>query len=255
MNARLDGIGVVLTRPRSAAEPLRAELARHGARVYVLPALEIEDLAMTDTVRSLLDAIDRFSLAVFVSANAVEKGLAAARRVRPWPAHLGVAAVGEATAQALRNSGFGEVISPLERHDSDALLALAPLQSVRGKEIIVFRGEGGRERLKQVLEARGARVAYAEVYRRVRPDADPAAVVEALGRGEVQAVSALSAETLDNFVDMIGPAAARLESVTLVVPHPAVGASAAARRFGRTIVSGHGASGLVEALAGLRVPT
>ena len=251
----LNGMGVVITRPRSAAEPLRAELERNGARVYLLPALEIEDVPMTQAVERLLEGLDRFALAVFVSANAVEKGLAAVRSVAPWPANLAVAAVGEATAQALRNSGFGEVISPRERHDSDALLALAPLQSVRGKEIIVFRGEGGRERLKEVLEGRGARVAYAEVYRRVRPEADASAVVEALGRGDVQAVSALSAETLENFVDMIGPASARLATVTLVVPHAAIGASGAARRFGRIVVSGQGASALAEALAALQVAT
>ena len=34
-----------------------------------------------------------------------------------------MAAIGEATAQALRNSGFERVISPLERHDSEQLLA------------------------------------------------------------------------------------------------------------------------------------
>jgi uroporphyrinogen-III synthase len=255
MSGRLQGIGVVLTRPRGAAEPLRAELAREGARVYLLPALEIEDIALSDTAARLLDRLDRFSLAIFVSANSVEKGLAAVRRAAPWPQGLAVAAVGETTAQALRNSGFDAVISPHERHDSDALLALARLHSVEGEDIIVFRGEGGRERIKEVLEARGARVSYAEVYRRVRPRVDPAPVEEALARGDVQAVSALSAETLENFVDMIGAAAARLATVALVVPHAAIAATPAARRFARSVVAGHGAAGLVEALAALRVTT
>ncbi len=257
MSARLDGIGVVLTRPRGAADRVRAELAREGARVFLLPALEIEDIPLSTEVTRRLAALDRFALAIFVSANAVEKGLAAVRRSGPWPPRgLAVAAIGEATAQALRNSGFDAVISPHERHDSDALLALARLQSVKGEDIIVFRGEGGRERLKEVLEARGARVAYAEVYRRVRAHADPAPVVDALARGEVHAVSALSAETLENFVDMIGAAAAsRLATVALVVPHAAIASGAAARRFARTVVSAHGAEGLADALATLRVTT
>ena len=97
MSARLEGIGVVLTRPRGAAQTLRAELASEGARVYLLPALEIEDIPLTDAVARLLEGLDRFSLAVFVSANAVEKGLAAMRRAGPWPQSLGVAAIGEAT--------------------------------------------------------------------------------------------------------------------------------------------------------------
>ena len=116
-----------------------------------------------------------------------------------------VAAVGDATAQALRNSGFARVISPAGRHDSEGLLETPRLQAVRGENIIVFRGEGGRERLKETLEARGAKVRYAQCYRRVRPSADPRPCCAAFDRGEVQAVSALSGETLENFVALIGP--------------------------------------------------
>ena len=251
---RLEGIGVVITRPEAAAEALAAPLAAEGAKVWLLPALAIQDVAPTPALASLLADLARFDMAIFVSANAVEKGLAAARRHGAWPEGLRVAAVGEATAQALRSSGIAQVISPSERHDSEALLALAQLQVVKGQNIVVFRGEGGREHLKEVLEARGAKVAYAECYARVRPRGDASAVLAALARGEVHAVSALSAETLENFMAMIGPDGARhLESVTLVVPHEAVGGHREARRFARVAIASHGAEGLIEALTPLRV--
>ena len=256
--APLEGLGVVLTRPRAAAEALAAPLARAGARVFVFPALAIADLELDAPLGRLLADLARFQLAVFASANAVDKGLAMAARVGPWPPQLEVAAIGEATAEALRSAGFGTVLSPSERHDSDALLALPRLQRTRikGENVVVFRGRGGRERLKEVLEARGARVAYAECYARVRPEADPAALLAAWARGEVHAVSALSAETLENFVAMIGvEGAARLATATLVVPHEAIAAARDARRFGRVVVSGHGAQGLIEALAPLRLTT
>jgi uroporphyrinogen-III synthase len=164
-----------------------------------------------------------------------------------------VAAIGAATAEALRNSGLGPVISPAERHDSEALLGLAPLQVVKGQNIVVFRGEGGREHLKEALEARGARVEYAECYRRVRPQGDASAVAAALARGEVHAVSVLSAETLENFIAMIGPAAQHLGRVTLVVPHVAVGTHREARRFAGVAIAAHGPGGLIDALTQLRV--
>jgi uroporphyrinogen-III synthase len=252
--ARLQGVGVVVTRPRAAAEALAAPLEREGARVWQLPALAIEDIEPNAAAARILATLAQFDMAIFVSANAVEKGLAAARRFGPWPAAITVAAIGEATAQALRNSGIGPVISPAERHDSEALLALAPLQVVKGQNIVVFRGEGGREHLKEALEARGARVEYAECYRRVRPDSDPAAVAAALAHGEVHAVSVLSAETLENFLAMIGPAAAKhLAHVTLVVPHVAVATHRDARRFARVAIAAHGPEGLIEALTQLRV--
>ncbi len=256
--ARLEGLGVVLTRPRAAADALAGPLGNEGARVIIFPTLAIEDLPLAAALERLLADLARFDLAIFVSANAVEKALAMVRRVAPWPPRLPVAAIGEATADALRAAGFTSVVSPAERHDSDALLALPQLQRsrVEGKSIVVFRGEGGKERLKEVLEARGAHVEYAECYRRVRPRSDAGPLMEAWARGEVHAVSALSAETLENFVSMIGAdKAAALGALTLIVPYEAIAASRDAGRFARVVVAGHGAQGLIDALASLRVLT
>ena len=256
MSDRLQGLGVVITRPREPAEVLAAALEREGALTFVFPTLEIEDVAPSAGADAALAALPGAALAIFVSAHAVQKGLPAVRARGPWPADVPVAAVGEATAEALRNSGFARVISPPERHDSDGLLALAPLQRVQGKQVVIFRGQGGRERLKEVLEQRGARVSYLESYRRVRPHADPGALVAAWSRGEVQAVNALSGETLENFVAMVGEAGGRyLAATTLVVPHEAIAAHRDARRFGRVLVTGHGAEALTETLSQLRVPT
>jgi uroporphyrinogen-III synthase len=256
MSARLAGLGVVITRPRATGEALAAALAREGARTFVFPALEIVDLPPSEVLDAALARLDTAALAIFVSAHAVERGLAAVARHGRWPEGTRVAAVGEATAQALRNSGFAQVISPRDRHDSDALAALPELQADRvgGRDVVIFRGEGGRERLRQVLEQRGARVTYAECYRRVRPRGDAAALLQAWARGEVHAVSVLSGETLANFVAMLGDEGApRLGSAALVVPHEAVAASPDARRFARVIVAGPGAEGVASALGQLRV--
>lgn len=253
MSGRLDGVGIVITRPRPAAEALAAALLREGARPFVFPALAIEDLPPSDELEVAMAALPEAAFAIFVSAHAVHKGLAAAARHGPWPSAPRLAAIGEATAEALRSAGFTAVVSPRERHDSEALLALPELGQVAGRLVVIFRGEGGREHLREVLESRGARVDYAQCYRRVRPAADPAPLLQAWGRGEIQAVSALSAETLDNFVAMIGEEGARrLGSTTLVVPHEAIAAQAQARRFARVAVAGPGAEGIAAALSPLR---
>ncbi len=253
----LEGLGVVITRPREAVAPIQRELAAAGARVVVFPALEIHPVEASPALEAALAGLAGCDLAIFVSANAAEQGLAALRaRGLGWPARTRVAAVGEMTATALRNSGHANVISPQDRYDSEALLERPELQAVQGRNIIVFRGEGGRERLKEALESRGARVTYAECYRRVRPEADPAPLIAAWSRGEVQVVGALSAETLENFVAMIGPeGSARLSATALVVPHEAITRHPDARRFGRVLVSPPGAEGLAAALARLREPT
>ncbi|MGE5615471.1 MAG: uroporphyrinogen-III synthase [Bacillota bacterium] len=258
MNASrpLEGLGIVITRPRAAAEPLARRLEREGARPFVFPALAIEALPPSPVLDAALALLAQSRLAIFVSANAVEHGLAHARRHGPWPKRVRVAAIGDATAQALRNSGFRDVISPPERHDSEALLALEPLKSVDGERVVIFRGQGGREALKETLEARGALVTYAECYRRMCPAADAAPLLQAWSRGEVQAVNVLSRETLENFMTLVGAQGEAMATrTTLVVPHEAVGAHPAARRFARMIVSHPGNDGLVKSLGALRIPT
>lgn len=251
---RLEGLGVVVTRPQPAAAALAEALGAEGARTFVFPSLAIEPAPLSQRSQDALARLEECTLAIFISANAVEHGLAAARRAGAWPQGAKVAAVGEATAAALRNSGFDAVISPRERHDSEALLALPELRVVKGENVIVFRGEGGREHLREVLESRGARVDYVECYRRTRPAVDPAPLLKAWQRGEVHAVNALSAETLENFLAMLGDDGEDFASdCTLVVPHPAIASHPDARRFASVLVAAPGAEGLVNALATLRV--
>jgi uroporphyrinogen-III synthase len=131
------------------------------------------------------------------------------------------------------------------------LLACTELQEVAGRTIVIFRGVGGREHLRTTLEGRGARVAYVECYRRERPASDPAGLLAALAQGKIDAVHAMSAETVDNFLALAGTAAS-WTSVTLVVPHPAIARHAPAASFGRIVVAGPGTTSLLEALARLR---
>ena len=95
---------------------------------------------------------------------------------------------------------------------------------------------------------------YAQCYRRVRPSADVSPLLAAFDRGEVHAVSALSGETLENFVTMLGPEGERrLAAAALVVPHRAIASHRAAGRFARVMVCEPGADGLASALTQLGV--
>ena len=234
MNAAHPGArpGIVVTRPRAAGEALAAMLERAGLQAVVFPALAIEPLPMSPELEAALALLPACDLAIFVSANAVEHGLRHARSRGRWPECTRVAAIGEATAQALRSAGFDAVIAPAGRHDSEALLERHELKTVHGRHILIFRGRGGREALREALAARGAHVTYAECYRRIRPDADPAPLIGAWEAGRIQAVSVLSAETLENFTALVGERGRRLfASATLVVPLVAVAAHPLARVF------------------------
>ena len=166
----LAGLGILVTRPAHQADRLCELIKQAGGRALRFPVIEILPPHDTAPLAALIDTLDDADIAIFISANAVEHGLALLRARRDLPAALKLAAIGRSTGAALRATlGRGPDICPAERFDSEALLALEAMQKVHGKRIVIFRGEGGREVLAETLRARGATVEYADVYRRARP--------------------------------------------------------------------------------------
>lgn len=209
----LSGVGVLVTRPVHQAELLCALIEAQGGRAWRLPSLAILN---GPADRSALAALDDYDLAIFTSANAVDKALSL-RAPAPWPPNVRIAAVGAATAQALMARGLLEVLIAPPPYDSESLLTLPALQNVVGQRIVVLRGEGGREMLADTLRARGAHVDYCEVYRRVRPEIDTGPVVQAWQDGAIHVVTATSAQGLRNLLVMLGDTGAALLRATPLV--------------------------------------
>ena len=225
----LAGRGIVVTRPRALAPGLAARIEGAGGRAILFPAIEIEDLPLP----GVLQQAESFDLAIFVSPTAVDK---AARDVRRWPR---VAAVGAGTRQALERRGISPVLAPQGEADSEALLALRELQQVAGRRVLIVRGQGGRALLGDTLAARGARVEYAECYRRARPKADVAPLLSSWTEGAIHAVTVNSGEALENLVALLGDAGAvSLRATPLFVPHERVAASATCLGVRQVIVAG-----------------
>lgn len=214
----LAGLHVVVTRPAAQAEPFCAMLADAGSRVTRFPVIEIQGPNDPGRLGAVLDALDDFDIAVFVSANAVQRILPAALARGSWPAGLHVAAIGARTALELARRGQPADIVPASRFDSEALLEEPALQELGGRRVVIFRGDGGREYLAQVLRDRGAEVTYAEAYRRALPDLDPEPLIAQLQAGTIDAVTVTSGEGLRNLLAMLGPAGqAALLGTPLVV--------------------------------------
>ena len=225
-----------------------------GGVPFILPALIIAPPADTAPLERALSRLAAFDFALFVSANAAEAVLARQPR---WPQSLPAVAVGPTTADALTSGGIANVLTPAERYDSEGVLALAALQVVHGKKIVLFRGEGargtgaagGRELMRTTLEARGAVVEPVPCYRRQRPTIDASAILDAWRQGHIDAVVATSAEVLDNFLDLVGAAGKSLLARTpLFVPHPRIAAHAAARGLSRVVTTEATDAGLLAGL-------
>ncbi|HYQ91476.1 MAG TPA: uroporphyrinogen-III synthase, partial [Candidatus Competibacteraceae bacterium] len=202
----LQGMGILVTRPERQAGELCRLIEARGGRAIRCPTLEILPFRDPAPALAVIDHLDDYELAIFTSANAVNLGLELLLSRRPLPLHWQVFAVGKATARALVSYGIDTCRTPERGANSEALLALPELQQVAGKTIVIFRGEGGREVLGETLQARGARVDPAIVYRRSKPAFCPDDLLQYWKRGEIQAVIATSNESLQNLLVMVGAA-------------------------------------------------
>jgi uroporphyrinogen-III synthase len=203
----LTGVRVLVTRPRHQAENLARLIEQEGGEAIRFPVIEIAEPEDTRALLAVIDRLDNFTTAIFISPNAVNRAmnLILARR-GGLPPDLRIACVGRGSARELKHFGIENVIVPQGRFDSEALLERPELHQVEGSEIVIFRGDGGRELLGDTLKERGANIEYAECYRRVRPRADVTPLLRRWARGEIDVVSVTSVDGLHNLFDMLGKA-------------------------------------------------
>ncbi len=246
----LAGRGVVITRPRDQAHALIDRVKAAGGRPIAFPALEIVDATESRALRALVDRLDTFALAIFVSPTAASRGLSLVRRRREWPPQLQIAAIGKGSARELQRLGIARVLVPLAGADSESLLAMAELADMRGRSVVIFRGVGGRELLGDTLASRGATVEFAECYRRTRPQADVQMLLRAWTQGEIHAVTVSSGEGLSNLFDMLGTLGRHwLRKTPLFVAHERIAARARELGIAEVVVASPADHAMVGAIA------
>lgn len=173
---------VWISRSRPGADRQAADLRGAGHDVVVAPVIDIEPVK-APFPRGAFDHV------VFLSEHAVRCGLATLKTQR-WFAAARVLAVGERTAETLRDQHV-DAETPSEP-TSEGLLALPGLRRLGGRRVLLAAGAGGRSLLARELRARGAAVERFECYRRVvarRPDAAALGcevIIAASGEGLVE---------------------------------------------------------------------
>ena len=156
---------LLLTRSSAQNQLLRQALARPDIPVFDLPLLEALAIPENQRMRSTILELDQFDAVIFISKNAVQFGLPQLERYWPqWPLSLHWFAVGQGTARALQDFDIDAIYPALA--SSEGLLALPQFAAVAGQKVLIVRGEGGRETLREGLSERQAVVTYLEVYRR-----------------------------------------------------------------------------------------
>ena len=249
----LHGVGVLVTRPRAQATDLVQAIEAKGGEVIYFPAIEIVPRDQIEIAKDAA-ALAAPDIAIFVSRNAVDHGLLHA-------ADAAKAAIGPATAAAIRSAGQTVEINPDSGYDSESLLAEPALREVTGKQVRIIRGSKGRELLADTLRERGAGVEYLSVYERQLPtvSSDLLAEVETAWRdGKIQAITVMSIATLKNLGTLLPEwCASQLENMPLVTPAARVIKEALNRYPESTpiLASGPQAADMVDAIIAMQKQT
>ena len=227
----LKHLWVAVTRPTHQAAGLIKRIQDAGGRALPFPTIEIRPPHDVATLHSALGRLSQYDWLLFVSANAAEMGLKAMQeQAVPRPAAK-IAAIGAKTAGVLRHLGWPVNLVPKPPYNSETLLAEPDLQQVRGLWVLIFRGEGGREHLRDTLLKRGAHVDYAECYSRGPTSIDPEILEHAWSRQQLDVIAVTSVEIPRQLITTVGTRnSARLVRTPLVVASERV--AQAAREHG-----------------------
>jgi uroporphyrinogen III methyltransferase/synthase len=194
----LYGVTIAVTRAREQASRLADRLRGLGAEVVVAPVIR------TETLPGPVPELDSYDLICFTSPSGVdalfERLQAAGLDTRAFPsrAQTRIAAIGPATARALRLRGIVTDVMPTQAVGEALAEALGNVPVTRA---LVARAREARDVVPDALRERGAEVDVVPVYE---------TVVELLNEEQTDAVAAAdyitftSASTVRNFFASVG---------------------------------------------------
>jgi uroporphyrinogen-III synthase/uroporphyrinogen III methyltransferase/synthase len=180
----LEGKRILVTRAAHQAGKLSEGLRALGAEPVEVPVLEIQPPADLAPLDHALRSLDAYDWLILTSANTVRSlqersealGLAFTASSRSK-----VAAVGEATAAAVRKTGLPVDLVP-EKYMAEVLVGCLAGE-VAGKRVLFARAEIARDVIPDALRAAGATVDVVDAYRNVMPKAAPELLRAAFEKG------------------------------------------------------------------------
>lgn len=199
------GKGVVVTRAREQASGLVKIMRDLGACVYEFPTIAIEPMDNDAEVEEHLLQLGRWDWLVFTSVNGVKHFWKRLEEIGLDSRMLGgieVAAIGPATADALRERGIIPDFVPekyVAEHVVEGLLKLG----IQGKNVLIPRAKVAREVLPEELTKAGCNVKVLPVYETKLAEESGEAIEEAMALGKINYVTFTSSSTVENFFDLV----------------------------------------------------
>ncbi len=201
----LFGTRVAVTRPAEENDTLAAHLQALGADVVRTPTLQVVPLELSSEGRDQLQAMGRgaFDWIVITSGNGArlfcDLLLKFGKDAR-WLAGCKVAAIGERTADALRDRGL---IADLVATDARQEGLLKELLAVDPRRVLIARALQARPVLEESLSAAGVEVQILPLYQTIPDTVGIGRLKNWLKRGKLHVVTFTSARTFEAFAEAL----------------------------------------------------
>lgn len=169
----LSGRRIVITRPRDQTVEWRRKLEALGAEVMELPLIRVTRDVNPDTLAEVLAEFGGYEWVIFTSVNGVRHFFGEFLRVHDDIRAFGlarIAAVGEATAAAVREFHLRVELQPKKANGEELARELLSRESMDSAKVLVVTGNLNREVLVQKLEEGRAIVDCLRVYRTEETD-------------------------------------------------------------------------------------
>lgn len=201
----LGGLSVLVTRPDPEGSELCEMIENHGGYAYHLPTIDIAPPSDMTAFSEAIKKLGEVEWLIFISPQSVYASVPAIRRAWPeFPEQVKFASVGPGTAKALHQAGYLVAIHPSTEWNSEGLLNLPVFNEVKGKKIAIIRGEGGREKIDQVLSKRGAKLLQVIAYRRILPKVHVKEPLQLCQQGKIDVIISTSFESVKNLKILLG---------------------------------------------------
>lgn len=250
----LFGKTVLVTRPRHQVHELRRMLTDAGASVLLAPAVEIHPPRNPAPLDSALRRLGEFDWVVLTSVNGVEQVFArleeAGRDARAF-AGVRIAAIGSATADALRAHGLTADLLPESYTTASLAEAMTQTQDMKSRRVLLARSEQAGDEPAVSLADAGAVLEEVAAYRTCPSDALRPDVAEALRKGRCDWITFTSASTVDGLWTVASAAGVReaVKHARLAAIGPVTADAMRRRKLEPTAIAAeHTAGGLVRAI-------
>ncbi|MBT4500625.1 MAG: HemD protein, partial [Gemmatimonadetes bacterium] len=202
----LFGKRLLVTRQREQAGPLVDLLEADGAEVSLLPLIDLQLPDDCSALDGAIDSLSSFSSILFTSPSAVDFFFSRLRQrscdARAF-AGCSIAAVGQATADQLRDRGIEPDLIPADQSQDGLIAAFAEIP-VEGSQILFPASSLARSKLVEKLEQRGAQVTRITAYENRSPDPATLEIPPALAEEQLDAVLFASPSAVANFTAVLG---------------------------------------------------